>query len=46
MWKASAINAKDPTTNPTPSSRMKKAASIASIIMIRVDFDHAILSAV
>ena len=44
IWKACAINARDPTTNPTPSSRTKNAASIASIIVIRVDFDHAILT--
>jgi hypothetical protein len=43
IWKASAINAKDPTTNPTPNSSTKNAASIASIIEMRVDFDHAIL---
>jgi hypothetical protein len=46
IWKASAINANDPTRSPTPSSRTKKAASMASITVIRVDFDHAILEVV
>lgn len=43
MWNASAISASEPTATPTPSSRMKKVASIASMTMIRVDFDHAML---
>lgn len=43
IWKASAINARDPTHNPTPNSRTKNAVSIPSIIEMRVDFDHAIL---
>jgi len=45
IWKASAIKAKDPTTSPTPSSRTKNAASMASMIDMRVDFDQAILKA-
>jgi hypothetical protein len=43
MWKASAIRANEPTATPTPSSNKKNAASIASMTVIRVDFDHAML---
>ena len=46
MWKASAINASDPTVTPTPSSRMKKAVSITSMMIIRVDFDNPIVAVV
>lgn len=42
MWKASAINANDPTHKPTPNSTMKNTASINSMTRMRVDFDHAI----
>ena len=41
IWKASAIRARDPTATPTPSSRIKNAASMASMTVIRVVFDHA-----
>ena len=43
IWKASAMSASEPTAIPTPSSRMKNAASMASMTVIRVDFDHAML---
>lgn len=46
MWKASAINASDPTVTPTPSSRMKKAVSITSMMIMRVDFDNPIVAVV
>ena len=46
IWKASAINASDPTVTPTPSSRMKKAVSITSMMIMRVDFDNLILAVV
>jgi hypothetical protein len=42
IWNASAIRAKEPTATPTPSSRMRNAVSMASMTVIRVDFDHAI----
>jgi hypothetical protein len=37
------MRAREPTNRPTPSSRTKNAASIASIIVILVDFDQAIV---
>ena len=43
IWKASAISARLPTHIPVPSSRTKNAASMPSIMEIRVDFDHAIV---
>lgn len=43
IWKASAINAKDPTARPTPSSTTKNMKSMASIMVIRVDFDQAMV---
>ena len=44
IWKASAMRANELTHMPTPSSSRKNAKSITSIMMIRVDFDQAILS--
>ena len=41
IWKASAMSASEPTATPTPSSRTKNAASMASMTVILVDFDHA-----
>jgi hypothetical protein len=44
MWKASAIKAREPTHIPTPNSSIRKITSITSIIVMRVDFDHPILT--
>lgn len=38
------MRANELTHMPTPSSSRKNAKSITSIVMIRVDFDQAILS--
>lgn len=43
MWKASAIRAKECTIEPTINSIRKNATSIPSIMLIRVDLDHAIV---
>ena len=45
MWNASARSARDPTMKPVISSTRKKTISIASMTLILVDLDHAILSA-
>lgn len=45
IWKASAMSARECTRNPEVSSSRKKATSIASMTLMRVDLDHAILPA-
>lgn len=46
MWNASAISASEPTMKPLMSSTRKKTMSMASMMLMRVDLESAILDGV